>query len=276
MSETYLIVNADDYGANHAHNVAVAQAFTEGILTTAEIMVPSPWFAEGIALAKQHRIPLGIHLTLTCEYQAYQFGPLTRSPELSIDGKGYVFFPTATDIPSDQGHAITTELSAQFDRMIAAGIQPTHMVDHMHVCPRSDYAFSNSLRDLYRAYKTLYADLDMLYPKNDIRDVGRLPVTSIFGLSSPVSFEEKKAKLLQYVESISDGIHFARAHPAANHVEMDATLAPDNWGTSTRYTDLLVLCDREVKARIHELGIRLINVTQATQITGTRYSNSQL
>ncbi|MDP6040327.1 MAG: ChbG/HpnK family deacetylase [Candidatus Latescibacteria bacterium] len=276
MSKTFLIVNADDFGANHAHNVAVVQAFTEGILTTAEIMVPSPWFAEGIAMAKKHRIPIGIHLTLTCEYQAYQFGPLTRAPELSLDGKGYVFFPKATDIPSDQGPAITGELGAQFDRMIAAGIQPTHMVDHMHACPRSDYAFSKSILDLYRTYRTLYADLDLLYPDNELYEVGRLPLTSAFALSSPVPFEEKKARFLQYIESISDGIHFARAHPAVDHFEMDAALAPDNWGTSTRYTDLLVLCDREVKARIHELGIRLINVTQATQITGTRYSNSQL
>jgi predicted glycoside hydrolase/deacetylase ChbG (UPF0249 family) len=63
-----LIVQGDDFGMCHAVNVGTMQAFQEGILTQASTMAACPWFTEAAALARESGIPLGVHQTLTCEW----------------------------------------------------------------------------------------------------------------------------------------------------------------------------------------------------------------
>lgn len=108
----YLVVNGDDFGVNHAHNLGVRKAFTEGILTSAGIITAAPWFAEAIHLAQKHRIPVGVHLALSCEYDRYQFGPLTRAPELSLEGQGHVFPKRPADLEGKHVDLVTAELRA--------------------------------------------------------------------------------------------------------------------------------------------------------------------
>ena len=48
-------------------------------------MVPCPWFWEAADLAKEHRIPLGIHSTLTCEWDGLRWAPITGGPTLRGD-----------------------------------------------------------------------------------------------------------------------------------------------------------------------------------------------
>ncbi len=62
-----LVVNADDFGRSHSINQAVVQAHTEGLLTTASLMVNGAAAAEAVALAREHpRLGVGLHLSLVC------------------------------------------------------------------------------------------------------------------------------------------------------------------------------------------------------------------
>ena len=79
-----LIVQADDFGMCHAVNEGVVEAFLDGILTQATMMVPCPWFAEAADLAHRHGIPVGMHSTLTCEWDAMRWRPLTRGRSLAV------------------------------------------------------------------------------------------------------------------------------------------------------------------------------------------------
>ena len=78
-----LVVQGDDFGMCHAVNTGVAEAFTNGILSQASTMVACPWFDEAAALAAEHDIPLGVHLTLTCEWDYLRWPPLTGGPSLA-------------------------------------------------------------------------------------------------------------------------------------------------------------------------------------------------
>src|SRR5688572_31917985 len=49
-----LIVRGDDMGFSHSGNVALIKSSLEGIQTSIEIIVPSPWFPEAVKLLMQY------------------------------------------------------------------------------------------------------------------------------------------------------------------------------------------------------------------------------
>jgi chitin disaccharide deacetylase len=79
----YLCVMSDDLGMHPAVNDGIARAFTDGLLTDANIMAPCPAFREGAAIARQTGLPVGFHATLTCDWDIYRWGPLTHAPSLT-------------------------------------------------------------------------------------------------------------------------------------------------------------------------------------------------
>lgn len=129
-----LILNADDFGMNHADTVATIAALKSGGLSSSTIMIPCPWFPEVVEFAKNNpKANLGIHTTLTSEWKRYKWGPVlgrTAVPSL-CDELGY-FYP---DIRQVYAHAkldeVEKEVRAQIDRALKAGIDVTHIDSHM-------------------------------------------------------------------------------------------------------------------------------------------------
>ena len=54
MLETYLIINADDFGMCHAANAATFDLLEKGGITSATIMTPCGWAPEAIRFAAAH------------------------------------------------------------------------------------------------------------------------------------------------------------------------------------------------------------------------------
>jgi predicted glycoside hydrolase/deacetylase ChbG (UPF0249 family) len=87
-----LIVRGDDMGYSHAGNMAILRSYKEGIETSIEVLVPSPWFPEAVrVLAENPAVDVGIHLTLTSEWDNIKWRPLSTCPSLR-DADGY-FYP---------------------------------------------------------------------------------------------------------------------------------------------------------------------------------------
>ncbi len=89
---TKLIIRGDDMGFSHAANEALIKSYKQGIETSIEIIVPSPWFLEGVKLLRQTpSVDVGVHLCLTSEWDNVKWRPMTDAASLR-DSNGY-FFP---------------------------------------------------------------------------------------------------------------------------------------------------------------------------------------
>src|SRR5450432_4356781 len=75
---TRLIVRGDDMGFSHAGNEALIKAYKNGIETSIEVIVASPWFPEAVKLLQQNpQVDVGVHLALTSEWESLKWRPLS-------------------------------------------------------------------------------------------------------------------------------------------------------------------------------------------------------
>ena len=93
-----LIIQGDDMGVAHGINVATIEAYTRGVLRSANVIVTGSWTPEAARLLNAHPdIDAGVHLALTSEWENVKWRPLTTAPSL-VDAQGY-FFPVVVPRP---------------------------------------------------------------------------------------------------------------------------------------------------------------------------------
>jgi hopanoid biosynthesis associated protein HpnK len=130
-----IIINADDFGLCSGVNKAVAQAHTDGVLTSATIMANMPAADEAVKIAKQlPNLGVGVHLNL------FKGQPLSKDGcvDCLLDDNGsFAFSPTKLSLLSvcrrKIRKAIRTELAAQIQWVIDNGLKPTHLDSHKHI-----------------------------------------------------------------------------------------------------------------------------------------------
>jgi len=138
-----LILNADDFGMCHDQNEGVIRGLEEGVFTSSTILVTCPWFEEAAEFARSNpRADLGVHLTLTAEWDSYKWGPVSARhtvPTL-VDERGYLWQTVAQVYEHARLDEAERELRAQIEKALAAGIDVTHLDSHMGTLQlRADY-----------------------------------------------------------------------------------------------------------------------------------------
>jgi predicted glycoside hydrolase/deacetylase ChbG (UPF0249 family) len=129
-----LILHADDVGSSHAANAAAFECLGQGSLTSGSVIVPAAWFPEAAAYAREHpKADIGVHLTLTCEYDSYRWRALTdRSVGPGLyDEEGYLWRTVAEAVDHISVREAEAELRSQVETALAAGIDATHLDTHM-------------------------------------------------------------------------------------------------------------------------------------------------
>lgn len=101
-----LIIRGDDMGFTHSGNEALIKTYQDGIVTSIEIIAPSPWFPEAVKmLAANPGVDVGVHLALTSEWENVKWRPLTDCPSLK-NADGY-FYPMIYANKNYPGQSVT-------------------------------------------------------------------------------------------------------------------------------------------------------------------------
>lgn len=125
-----LIITADDFGRDEACTQAIADALARGVITATSIMANAPMFDKACALARAHGLTrrIGVHLCLD------EGPPLSPEMRPYVDSEGHLCVRRSLKpLSAGVSRAIESELTAQIQRVIAAGIQPTHLDSHRHI-----------------------------------------------------------------------------------------------------------------------------------------------
>jgi hypothetical protein len=88
-----VVLHADDIGMCHATLPAYVDLLEFGLISSAATMVTCPWFPQAAALCRaQPEADMGAHLTLTCEWDDYRWGPISTRDYASglLDAEGYL------------------------------------------------------------------------------------------------------------------------------------------------------------------------------------------
>ena len=94
-----VIPHVDDLGMCHGANRAFLDFARRGLVTCGSVMVPCPWFHEiAEAGAVDPSLDLGVHLTLTSEWEHYRWRPVSAVSRASglIDPDGYFWRDVAS------------------------------------------------------------------------------------------------------------------------------------------------------------------------------------
>lgn len=133
-TDKLLIINNDDVGMCHAANTATIEGMENGLISSATIMTPCPWYNEiaDYAIANPDK-NFGIHLTLTAEWKKYRWGTVAPRNEVPglYDEQGYMWRGVREVYASSNTEEALIEGRAQIKKALASGIPITHIDSHM-------------------------------------------------------------------------------------------------------------------------------------------------
>lgn len=260
-----LIIHADDLGVAHTENEATIAAMEKGSVSSASIMVPTPWFSEIAAYAVTHsRADFGLHLTLTSEWKYYKWGPVGEAVKGLTNKNGFLYSSVDSVYLSAQLPEVEKELRAQIEKAKQFGIDFTHLDSHMGTLfGRPDYL--KLLIRLGREYNVpvLLArtaggsvfnhDLSAFLTDKDVIVEGTFT-------ASPGDFKNGMDQYYtRLINTLKPGLNMFIIHTAYDNIEMQAiTVDHPDWGAAWRQADYNFFSGDACKRLLKDQNIKLV------------------
>ncbi len=127
-----ILAHLDDVGSSHGSVVAWQALRGAGVVRSASLMVPCPWYP--LARDDWGTDPaqdMGVHITLTSEWSAYRWRPMIGPKGGLVDDEGFMHRRPGDVLRRADPAAVADEIEAQIARALADGIRPTHLDAHM-------------------------------------------------------------------------------------------------------------------------------------------------
>lgn len=289
-----LLVNADDFGLCHSVNSAVQQLLLEEAVSSATLMLPCGWAREAALWSAAHpQLDVGVHLTLTSEWDAYKWGPVTNDADVSslVTEEGY-FHKTSRGF---EEHAepgqVKRELISQIERALKLGMQPTHADNHMGSLYGLETGnhFMNEVLDVCASYglpfrlpRYLFMENGGVAPKEmeeQARAIAALAdskgvvildylVGLPFQAHAGESYEPFKGEMKSLLRRLKPGVTELIIHPS--HVT--AELIAFHGQPEKRGWEFEIFRDAEVRAELDAQGIKLIRWRELQKLQRGRES----
>ena len=225
------LFHADDVAMCHGANAAFVELSKRGIVTCGSVMVPCPGFTEMAEMAvADHTLDVGVHLTLTSEWQTYRWAPITTMKRSSglIDAEGYFWRKLPMLAANCVPEAAEIEMRAQIDSALSSGIDITHIDTHMGA------ALLPQLVEIYLRLGSEYR-LPVLIPRNigdylSVLDFGEIradtyrdlieelvtqdyPLVDHFRMTPGVPSIESDRAYRNLIRGLPSGLTFVAVHP---------------------------------------------------------------
>lgn len=267
-----VIVHADDVGMCHSTLSAYVDLLDAGLTSSAAVMSTCAWFPSLARICRERpEADIGVHLTLTCEWDAYRWGPLScQGPESGLlDSEGYLHRTSRTVWRDAASEAVQREIAVQLDRALRAGIDATHIDTHMGTLahPRFldayvELGLSRRIPPMVKRFSEPEArafGLDRAVAGESERVAARLEAEGapVFDAVAGLPTDDpanRIARTKQVFDGLPPGLSLFILHPAADTPELRA-LAPDWRG---RVADYEAFASPELGAYVRGSGIRVI------------------
>jgi len=258
-----LLIRGDDIGSSHAANMGVIKSYTDGIERSAELMIVAPWAPEAVKMLRENLgLDVGLHITLTSEWENIKWRPLTHCPSLT-DENGY-FLPFIFPNFAHPGQSfmerkesiVLSEVEAELRAQIELTKQMipfvTHLSGHMGWAMISPEISALADR-LAEEYHLPFFDGN---PQTGQKyGLGYMPVQ--WGLSP----KEREAKFIEALDKLEKGKTYLYVeHPAMGGDEMKAfghkgyeNVSEDRQGVVELFTSPVI------KEIIETKGIKLVS-----------------
>ena len=257
-----LILHADDLGVAHSVNAASFDALEKGAISSASIMMPTPWVTEVAAYARQHpNADLGLHLTLTSEWRTYRWGSVEsrdKVPSL-LDSTGT--FPS--DVPPVVANAkpaeIERELRAQVERALALGIRPTHLDSHMGALFTTPEIIATYVKVAHDYRLPFLALKGGTFPPPMPLAPNDIALDAVIIAGEDVPRDQWKAFYLTAIANLKPGLTEIIVHLGHDDAELQAvTVDHEPYGSAWRQRDYDVVTSAEFREALKRNGVVLV------------------
>jgi chitin disaccharide deacetylase len=280
-----LIVNADDFGYTRGVNSGIVRGFRDGIITSTTIMASGPAFEDAVERAKKNpTLGVGCHLVLVggaCVERASEIPSLAdtegRLPRNVAALTGKLLAGAV------QREDIARELRAQINKVIEAGITPTHVDSHKHthlypavmeqvVRVAEEFGIRRMRKPFEGAgmlLKSAFGDgwgslkqsMGALVAGTAAPQFERL--ARAHGISTPARFwgmaatgNLNRQTILSMMDSLPDEVNELMCHPGEYDEELERSSTRLK---RSRELELEALIDPAIRAAIQQKGIQLID-----------------
>jgi predicted glycoside hydrolase/deacetylase ChbG (UPF0249 family) len=258
-----LILHADDLGAAHSVDAASFDALDRGAISSASIMMPTPWVTEVAAYARAHpNADLGLHLTLTSEWETYRWGsvsPADKIPSL-LDSAGT--FPNEEKLVAARAKPVEVEreIRAQIDRALELGIRPTHLDSHMgslFTTPELIATYVKVAHD-YRLPFLALKGSPLAAPQAGLTNWDIL-LDAVIIASPEVPRDQWKEFYLKSIAGLKPGLTEMIVHLGHDDSELQAvTVNHEPYGSAWRQRDYDVVTSPEFKKALEDNHVILV------------------
>jgi predicted glycoside hydrolase/deacetylase ChbG (UPF0249 family) len=264
--DRYVILHADDFGMCHATNQAIIQMLNEKAISSTTLMVNCPWSTEAAAAAVRNPgFDVGIHLTLTSEWDSYKWGPVGRKGNVDTLVNEFGLFPAEVGpVAQADPEQVRAEVFAQMETALRMGIDPTHVDNHMGAC----HFFMDIYLEVAAAYRLPFRFMEQPWGPVDDKGVKQIAelakqqgvlypdevIALPFWYEQGEGYEDAKRNAIAVLKGLKPGVTEVLFHPSLDTDELKGIT--DTWPFRRYEYDLFR--DPDIQAAIRSEGLKVI------------------
>jgi len=283
-SDRVVIFHIDDIGFSNAANIGSFECLNYKIASCGSIIVPAPWFLDAASIIKQRpHYDIGVHLTLTAEYETYRWRALSSvDPSSGLLSNDRCLWKTNEEaVKHISQETAEQEMRCQIDYALQSGIDVTHIDSHMGTVINPK--FLPSYLSLAREYQ-----IPAFLPRLNSEKISALglgeftefflnliesleaegfPLIDQMIIDTGGEYSDKVQYYCERFKEINPGLTHFLFHPAKMSPELQS-IAPDS--AKWRNQDYKAFTNPLIRHCVEELDLKIIGYRQIRDVLRNR------